>query len=216
MSYKGFAGIHAMIALLGGAADVEPAKHSHEAAAQQNPETASEADLISAYPAVISREGAVLTVQGTTFTDEGDCQEGACARYRADGMWKGKNVGVAASFHEGRDYFLVTGGFVEPIGSRPISSPSGNRFFTGHHSDHAWSPYQGASIWDWEPEPRRLRIVDTPLVSFDEFVSWRGDGCVEFRGTRGHPSEGAEVRSFWLAKRMGDWQLLESRPNTCQ
>ncbi len=205
-------GIVAILALFaGGPVNADRPRSSHAAAVQ----TPDEADLISAYPHLIRRQEGILWVERMPFTNEGDCQEGACDYYRADGVWKGKHVGVDARYHEGRDYFLVTGNYAEPIGSRPISSPSGTRFFTGHQSYHGWTPYEGASVWEWEPQPSRLRIVDTHLVTFEEFVAWRGDGCVEFRGTRGLPSDETEVRNFWLAEQNGDWQLLENRPKTC-
>lgn len=179
-----------------------------------------EAALIAAHPHLLKRNGAALAVQGFVFMDARDC--GAddyaddCVSYRVDGVWNGRDVGVEANYYEERDYFLVTGGDPLSIGARPISSPSGNRFFAGHHSDHRWSPIQGASVWEWNPHPRRLRVVDTDLVMFDRFVAWHGDGCVEFYGARGYMEELQPVRQFWLAEVEGDWRLLEERPPNCR
>ncbi len=153
-------------------------------------------------------------VRGQTFRDQGDCQLGDCTRYHADGVW-GEYVGVEVGYYEGDDYYLVDRDGYLPIGSRPIPSPSGKRFFSGYHNDVQWSPYQGASVWEWEPHPRRLRIVDTDLVAFDTFVGWIGDRCVEFTGARGYNVGMLPTQTFWLAEQHGDWQLLETRPAIC-
>jgi hypothetical protein len=175
----------------------------------------SDAKLVVMYPNLMLRRGGVLVVRGHTFKDKGDCQTGDCTRYRADGVWKGEYVGVEVSYYEEGDYYLVGKNFREAIGSRPIPSPSGTRFFTGHHDDRRWSPYQGASVWEWEPHPRRIRVVDTDLVVFEKLVGWRGDSCVEFTGARGYNVEPRPMQTFWLAEQDGDWQLREERPAIC-
>jgi hypothetical protein len=185
-------------------------------AIQQDLARHSDAELVSAYPDLIKRTGGALIVRGQTFKDEGDCQSGDCTRYRADGVWHSEYVGVDVAYYEEGDYFLVTRSDHIPVGSRPIPSPSGRRFFTGHHDDRRWSPYQGASVWEWEPHPRRLRIVDTDLVVFERFIGWRGEKCVEFTGARGYNVGMGPARTFWLAEQNGDWQLLEQRPPTCE
>ena len=181
-------------------------------ALQQHPD----ARLVSAHPHLMKRKGAVLEARGQTFADEGDCQSGDCTRYRADGVWKGEYVGIDVSYYEEGDYFLVGRNDHIPIGSRPISSRSGTRFFTGHHDDRRWSQYQGASVCAWDPHPRRLRIVDTDLVAFYSFIGWHGDSCVEFTGARGFNVALETIRTFWLAERDGDWQLFEDRPAVCK
>lgn len=179
---------------------------------QQWPDTA----LVSDYPELMRRDGAILTANGMVFRDEGICEEGDCVRHRVDGVWHERYVGVGVGYPEHDDYLLVVhDSLAIPIGSRPIPSPSGKRFFTGHHDDREWSPSQGASVWEWEPGPRRLRIVDTDLVVFDSFVAWRGDSCVEFIGARGYRIGMQPMRTFWLAEQHGDWQLLETRPGIC-
>lgn len=203
-------------ALLGSCAASEGrSRHSAATAIQQDLGKPSDSGLIRAHPNLISRNGGVLEVRGQTFRDQGDCQAGDCTRYRADGVWNGEYVGVEVSYYEEGDYYLVGHNFREPIGSRPIPSPSGKRFFTGHHDDRRWSPYQGASVWEWEPHPRRLRVVDTDLVVFERLVGWRGDSCVEFTGARGYNVETRPMQTFWLAEQDGDWRLREERPAIC-
>lgn len=208
--------IAVLAALLGGCTAAEGRSlGSGGGATQQDLGDRSEAELIAAHPNLMTRRGGALEVGGQTFSDEGDCQSGDCTRYRADGVWKGEHVGIEVSYYEESDYFLVGRNDHIPIGSRPIPSPSGRRFFTGHHDDRRWSPYQGASIWEWEPTPRRLRIVDTDLVAFHSFTAWRGERCVEFTGARGYNVEARPSRTFWLVEQHGDWQLLEERPPIC-
>jgi hypothetical protein len=175
----------------------------------------SDKPIVLAYPDLMRRDGAVLTVRGVTFADEGDCNQGDCTRYRADQVWHGEYLGINVTYYEGSDYFLVIRNGIIPIGSRPIPSPSGKRFFIGQHNDREWSPYQGPSVWAWEPTPRRLRVVDTDLVTFDSFVGWRGDSCIEFVGARGYNTGLQPLRTFWLAEQSGDWQLLEKRSEIC-
>jgi hypothetical protein len=211
---KRFFSISVILPLLAGCTSVAWSPYA-KTAIQQDAGLRAEAALAVAYPNLISRRGSVLAVRGQTFTDRGDCQTGDCDRYRADGVWKAQYVGVDVSYYEEGDYFLVDSHDHIPIGSRPISSPSGRRFFTGHHDDRRWSPYQGASVWEWEPAPRRLRIVDTDLVAFESFVGWRGDSCVEFIGARGYNVEYRPARTFWLAEQDGDWRLSEEQPAMC-
>lgn len=175
----------------------------------------SDVELISAYPGLVRRQGKVLTVLGQTFEDRGECVSGDCTRYRVDGVWRNQYVGVEVSHYEETDYFLVMPNHHIPIGSRPIPSPGGKHFFSGHHDDRRWSPYQGSSIWTWNPFPRRLRIVDTDLVAFDSFVSWHGESCVEFTGARGYNVRMEPTRTFWLTEADGDWRLSGERPANC-
>lgn len=159
-----------------------------------------------------------LIVSGDRFTDEGDCQWGDCTRYRADGVWNDEYVGIRVSQYEGGDYLLVGGSQSWTIRSRPITSPNGQRFFTGFHADNEeWTPSDGASVWDWNDYPRRLRVVDTHLVVFDQLTRWLGDSCIEFTGTRGgYGGDDMESqRTFWLVEQNRDWQLLEEQPATC-
>jgi len=189
-----------------------------KAAIAKDLRASSDQALIQAHATLVVRDGPTLRIAGETFTDEGDCDQGDCTRYRVDGVWHDRYVGIAVSHYEGGDYLLIDGrgnGHYYPIGSRPISSPSGRRFFTGHHDDVEWSPYQGASVWEWEPIPRRLRIVDTDLAMFVSFAGWRGDSCVEFTGARGFNVGLSPVRTYWLAEQQGDWRLFEGRPSTC-
>ena len=205
-----------MGALLGGCAVTqEYPLHSGAAAIHEDLGQHSDDELIASHPNLMSRKGGVLEVRGQSFSDQGDCQAGDCARYRADSVWKGEYVGIVVGYYEEGDYYLVDRNDHIPTGSRPIPAPSGKRFFTGHHDDRRWSPYQGASVWEWEPHPRRLRIVDSYLVAFDRFVGWRGDKCVEFTGARGYNVEVRPSQTFWLAEQYGDWQLLEERPAIC-
>jgi hypothetical protein len=188
-------------------------------AVQNDLRTQSDQAVISSYPALIVRDGASLKIAGQVFTDKGDCQAGDCTRYRVDGVWHDRFVGIDVSQYEDSDYILIdakgNGSFLT-IGSRPIPSPSGRLFFAGHHDDREWSPFHGASVWLWEPFPRRLRVVDTDLVVFDSFVAWRGDRCVEFKAARGFNVGMQPVRTFWLTEQEGDWRLLEKRPNDCR
>jgi hypothetical protein len=189
-----------------------------KAAVENDLRTQSEQTLISRHPALVARDGGSLKVAGQVFTDEGDCQEGDCTRYRVDGVWHGRFIGVDVTYYEDGDYILIDGkgnGYYTTIGSRPIPSPTGRLFFTGHHDDREWSPYEGASVWLWEPFPRRLRVVDTDLVVFNSFVAWRGDSCVEFTGARGYNVGMQPTRTYWLAEQEGDWRLLEKRPDSC-
>lgn len=208
--------IWAVVVLLAGCnAQSFPYARSASVAEGKVGELSSDTALIEAHPQVLSRSGSVLKVGAQTFRDEGDCEAGDCTRYRADGVWHDQYVGIKVDYYEEDDYFLVDRDVHIPIGSRPITSPSGKRFFTGHHDDRGWSPYQGASVWDWYPYPRRLRIVDTNLVAFESFVAWRGEQCVEFTGARGYNVGLSTTRTFWLVEQRGDWQLLEERPAAC-
>ena len=206
-----------LTALLAGCATVGTgwSPHSGPADIPGGVEQQAEAALVAAHPDLMNRRGRVLSVRGQTFEDEGDCESGDCTRYEADGVWKDQYVGVQVHYYEEGDYLLVDRNDHIPIGSRPIPSPSGRRFFTGHHDDRRWSPYQGASVWEWEPTPRRLRVVDTDIVQFDSFTGWRGDRCVEFIGARGYNVGLEPARTFWLAEQDGDWRLLEERPAVC-
>lgn len=206
-----------VLMLLAACADLPPPRWGSSAAAiQEDLRRESDVTLTSAHPELMSRTGAVLTVKGRSFADKGDCRAGDCIRFRADAVWRNEHVGINVHEYEEADYLLIADGDDIPLGSRPIPSPSGRRFFTGHHDDRRWSPNQGAAVWEWEPHPRRLRIVDPDLVVFQEFVAWRGDGCVEFIGARGFNVAAAPTRTFWLAEQHGDWQLLEERPPTCR
>jgi hypothetical protein len=182
------------------------------------PDSSSEQKIIAAHSAFIARDGSRLKIAGQVFADQGKCEEGDCTRYRVDGVWHGRYVGIHVSRYEDGDYILIDAkgnGHYRAIGSRPMQSPSGLLFFTGHHDDRDWSPYQGASIWQWEPVPRRLRVVDTDLVMFDSFVAWRDDRCVEFTGARGYNVGLQPVRTYWLSEQEGDWRLFETKPNQC-
>jgi co-chaperonin GroES (HSP10) len=208
--------IAVIVTLLGGiAATQEHPRLSAATAMHEGIRQHSDAELIASHPNLMSRRGVVLEVQGQSFSDQGDCEVEDCTRYRADSVWKEEYVGIQVSYYEESDYYIVDRKDVLPIGSKPIPSPSGKRFFTGHQDDRGWSPYQGASVWEWEPRPRRLRIVDTDLVEFYSFVSWRGDKCVEFTGARGYNVDSRPEQTFWLAEQHGDWQLLEERPAIC-
>jgi hypothetical protein len=179
--------------------------------------TYTDDSIVAAYPHLIRREGPTLFVHGERYTDEGDCRSGDCTRYRADGVWHDRYVGVEVGYYEGGGYLLLGPGESLPIMTRPIASPSGTRFFTGYHDDTSWTPYHGASVWDWHDYPRRLRTVDTHLVVFDSFTRWHGESCVEFRGARGGYGGGAmqPVRTYWLAEQDGDWRLVDERPQIC-
>lgn len=205
-------------ALVGCTASGLPAPGGAAAAIAADLKQSSDAALLAAHPQLVRRKGPTLIVGAERFTDEGDCGQGDCTRYRADGMWHGKYVGIDVSHYEGGDYILAGAGDAVAIGSRPISSPSGRRFFTGHQDDRDWTPYQGAAVWDWHEYPRRLRLVDTHLVVFHAFTSWHADACVEFTGSRGGYGGGEvqPVRTFWLAEEQGDWRLSEERPSACR
>jgi hypothetical protein len=144
---------------------------------------------------------------------------GDCTRYRADGVWHDKYVGVTVTYYETGDYLLVADGCKWAIRARPIKSPDGRRFFTGFHADNdEWTPSDGASVWDWHDYPRRLRVLDTHLVVFDRFTRWHGNNCVEFTGARGGYGGGdmEPTQAFWLAEQNRDWQLHEKQPSTCR
>lgn len=178
--------------------------------------------FIDAHPGLVTRKGTTLVFKnGETLTDEGDCGEGDCTQYRVDGVWRGQFVGVDVTQYEDSDYLLVNldaNNSLEFIGSRPIPSPDGKLFFAGFHDDRKWSPYQGASVWELDENvgPNRLRVVDTQLVAFDSFTAWRGNQCVEFKGSRGYNRGIQPTRVFWLARQEGDWQLLERPSAICR
>jgi hypothetical protein len=172
--------------------------------------------LAAKHPNLLQRNGRSLTVAGQRFDDTGNCNLGDCTRHRADAVWHDRYVGLEVTRYEDADYLLLGAGDPISLGARPIASPSGKRFFAGTHDDRWWTPNQGASVWEWEPLPRRLRVVDTNLVAFDSFVGWRGESCVEFRGARGYNVRPEPVRTFWLVEREGDWQLTETRPAECR
>lgn len=180
-----------------------------------DPESTAEAAVIAAHPALIRRTGRTLEIGGSTYIDKSDCENGDCIIHYVDAVWQGEHVGLRVHYYEGGDYMLVTRGAETLLGDRPIPSPSGRRFFVGWHDDRDWAPHQGASVWEWEPHPRRLRIVDTALVMFDSFVAWRGEHCIEFTGARGYGLGLQPIRSFWLVEQGGDWALEEARPEGC-
>lgn len=182
-----------------------------------------ETAVAAVHPGLFERRGAELRLKnGAVFTDSGDCRSLHCDRYRADAVWHGRYVGVAHDQYEGGSYFLVdtkqASSHADEIAARPILSPSGRRFFAGHHSDMDWSPYQGAAIWEFNAGTGadRLRVVDTRLLMFDSFVAWRGDGCVEFKGARGYGEMSRPTRTYWLVEQGGDWRLLEARAPSCR
>lgn len=96
--------------------------------------------VVAAHPELMRRDGGVLTVHGFPFNEDPDCDDGECAVYRVDRVWPGGYVGIAATYYEEGDYFLVGPNEMLAIGSAPISSPLEKRFFTGYHNDRAWSP----------------------------------------------------------------------------
>lgn len=114
--------------------------------------TDSDAANVAAHPKLMSRRGGTLTVGGHAFVDEGDCEKGDCTRYRTDGVWQGRYVGIRANGYEDSEYFLMTpeanASWFEAIGARPEPSPSGRLFFAGEHDDRQWSPLAGAAVWE--------------------------------------------------------------------
>lgn len=185
-------------------------------AAGRDPARVAEEAVIAAHPELIRRNGRSLQVGPWTYTDSADCESGEdCLVHYVDAVWNGRHVGILVHSYEDQEYMLVTDGKETLLGDRPIPSPSGSRFFAGWHDDRDWTPHHGASVWEWEPLPQRLRIVDTAIVMFDSFVAWHGEGCVEFTGARGYGKGLQSIRSFWLAEQSDDWALLETRPASC-
>ncbi len=197
-----------------GGAMTAPAAGAQEAPA--DPARIAEAAVIAAHPALLRRTGRTLHIGEQTYVDSVDCESGDdCLVHYVDAVWKGQHVGLRVHWYEGQEYMLVTNGAETLLGEKPIPSPSGERFFAGWHDDRDWAPHQGASVWEWDPHPRRLRLVDTALVMFDSFVAWRGEGCVEFTGARGFGKGLEPIRSFWLFEQDGDWALTDHQPAQC-
>ncbi len=183
------------------------------AAPQADQDLAAEARLAAGYPGLFTRSGNTLRIGRNSFTDK-DCrnENANCTRWRADAVY-GKWVGVSVDYYEQSNYVLVDPkGLSTNIGNRPISSPSGKRFFVLYEDPHEWNPLQGAAVWNWAGL-QRLRVVDPALVEVDRFVAWRGDSCVELVGRGRYP---APQQPLWLAEQDGDWRLTTNRPPICK
>lgn len=215
---RAFALVPALMGTLGACTDLRVMSPAEVAGANTSSKKIyRDVNLVRAHPRLLKRTGPVLTAKGKSFVDRGNCAvEGDCVHYLADGVWLDEYVGINVQHFEEGDYLLVTHYGTIPIGARPIPSPNGKRFFVGSHDDRQWSPYQGASVWEWEPHPRRLRVVDTDLVTFEEFIGWQGNSCVNFRGARGYNVRYEATKTFWLAESEGDWRLFENQPASCR
>jgi hypothetical protein len=174
---------------------------------------AAEAQLAAKHPGLFTRSGKTLRIGKNEFTDAGSCMDNDpdCVFFRADTVYGGY-VGVWTQYYEQSDYMLV-----DPqsewttIGGKPVSSPSGKRFFVLYEDPTLWTPLDGAAVWNWAG-PERLRVVDKGLVEVERFVAWRGESCVELIGRRRYPDP---YKPMWLAEQEGDWRLTHTRPPIC-
>ncbi len=183
------------------------------AAAPQDKTLVEEAQLAAKYPGLFTRSGKTLQIGKNEFTDAGSCVDNDpdCVFFRADAVYGGY-VGVWTHYLEQSDYLLADPqGESTNIGGRPVSSPSGKRFFVLFEDPTLWTPLDGAAVWNWAG-PERLRVVDKGLVEVERFVAWRGESCVELIGRRRYPDP---YQPMWLAEQDGDWRLTRTRPPIC-
>jgi hypothetical protein len=182
--------------------------------------TPGEQTLLARYPDSVRRQGNILRVKsraGWLGYEERSCQASSdCVSYSLDRAFlDGRLFGINVTYYEGSDYIVAdTHSGHECTGGSPIFSPDGKLFAVSVYNEAYESCSEGVTLWQLEPELRKIRTISPQALTYPEHLRWRGSDCLGFTAVEGEYNE-ANRRAYYLLKAEPEWRLGNEAAAAC-